>query len=269
VTGAPLAARLAASAAHHDDALAAHAIVDLAVLPLPLPLPLPLELAAQDPGVYGWNDLSDIPETTVAAVFTGDGADRLLHVQGYAITEPDQLGLWLNGTLLGYLSPAATGFLSTPSLWWLPAQLQQPGENRIEFRASTLDQPWGITRLGLYPFGSVWGNQAGLLNADLMPTEGLELHLLSEDPWAEAGLLVELVGWDIDSDDELSITLNAAPSIHLPSSEDEAWGRPYHLWLDPASLVVGDNRLLIDPLFGPFEPWGLRLERVILVKETD
>jgi YD repeat-containing protein len=120
--------------------------------------PVLLPTTGEDPAVYGWNAGSDQPQYAVEAVFVGDGADRLLHLQGYAIDAPDTVGLWLNGTLLGYLSPAAEDAGGTPSLWLLPASLQVPGENIVALVPRTQGLAWGVSRLGLYAVGSAWGN---------------------------------------------------------------------------------------------------------------
>nr|WP_242470171.1 RHS repeat domain-containing protein [Allochromatium vinosum] len=259
VTGGSAAASMVAAAdARVPDTLLATASPVAAP-----PVAIDLDAGGEDPGLYGWNDLSDTPEQTVSALFTGDGLDRLLHVQGYAIDSSETVGLWLNGTLLGYLSSAADGLWSTPSLWLLPATLQQPGDNLIELRATTPDVVWGVTRLALAAFGSAWGNQEGLPAGDLTHPEGIELHLFSADPQAEAGRLLELAGWDIGHDDEVAITLNGAPLVDLPASAAGAWGATYHLWLEPAALSAGDNRLLISEQYGPLEPWGVRFERVL------
>ena len=258
VTGAVAAASAMKTAATAPDTTLAAAASPAAMEPTVIDL----NTAGEDPGLYGWNDLSDRPEQSVSAVFTSEGIDRLLHVQGYAIAAPETVGLWLNGTLLGSLSPASNGRWSTPSLWLLPAALQQPGDNLIELRASSPDVPWGVARLGLYAFGTSWGNQEGLAAGDLTHPEGIELHLFSQDPQADAGQLVELAGWDVGRD-EVAITLNGAPLVNLPAGATGAWGATYHLWLAPAAMAVGDNRLLISEQFGPLEPWGLRIERVL------
>ena len=264
VTGAPTIATTAATAksttapaALSRATAAAAGTADAATGPVRLPA------VGEDPGIYGWNDRSEHLERAVTATFVGDGHDRLLHLQGYAIDAADEVGLWLNGTLLGYLSEARDGTWSTPSLWLLPAALQIPGENAVTLAPRGATAVWGVTRLGLYAFGSVWGNQYGLPGGDLTHPDGIELHLLSDGPGQAAGYLIELAGWDTNSDGEIAITLNDAPLVDLPRGGDRIWGTPYHLWLAPDRLAAGDNRLLIANRFGPLEPWGLRIDRIL------
>lgn len=225
--------------------------------------PLLLPKTGEDPTVYGWNDRSEHPESMVAAVFEGDGADRLLHLQGYAIDTSDEVGLWLNGTLLGYLSPATIGVLSTPSLWLLPAALQLPGENVVELVPRTENKLWGVTRLGFYSLGSGLGNQEGLTGGDLSHAEGFELHLFSQGPLQAAGYLIELAGWDANSGEEITIELNEASLIRLPQSGNRAWGPAYQIWITPEVLMHGDNRLLITNSYGPLAPWGVQIDRIL------
>ncbi|WP_295438755.1 RHS repeat domain-containing protein [uncultured Thiodictyon sp.] len=225
--------------------------------------PVRLPAGGEDPGIYGWNDRSEHLERALTATFMGDGHDRLLHVQGYAIDAADEVGLWLNGTLLGYLSEARDGTWGTPSLWLLPAALQIPAENAVTLAPRDASAVWGVTRLGLYAFGSVWGNQYGLPGGDLTHPDGIELHLGSDGPGQAAGYLIELAGWDTNSDGEIAITLDDEPLVDLPRGGDRIWGTPSHLWLAPDRLAPGDHRLLITNRFGPLEPWGLRIDRVL------
>ncbi|OGQ95292.1 MAG: hypothetical protein A2521_03950 [Deltaproteobacteria bacterium RIFOXYD12_FULL_57_12] len=230
------------------------------------PLLLPTTIA--DPAVYGWNDRSVSPEGMVSAVFKGDGTDRLLHLQGYAIDTPDEVGLWLNGILLGYLSAAADDgtFLSTPSLWLLPAALQLPGENTVELAPRTEDQVWGVTRLGLYSLGSDLGSQEGATSGSLNPADSFELHLFSQGfspgPSQAAGYLIELAGQDANSGEEIIIELNEAPLVELPQGDDQASEPVSQVRITDELLLPGDNRLLITS-HGSTVPWGVRIDRLL------
>lgn len=225
--------------------------------------PVLLPAAGEDPDIYGWNDSSDRPARSVAAVFNGDGSDRLLHMQGYAIATADEVGLWLNGHLLGYLTQASDGPWSAPSLWLLPAALQMSGENVIEWVPQTKGLAWGVTRLGLYGFGSTWGNLDRVSGGDRGHPEGIELHLPTQGPGQGTGYLIELAAWDADNDAEIVIDLNGAPLVDLPQSSNGAWGSTHHLWLGTELQATRNNILMIGNRFGPLEPWGVRIERIL------
>jgi len=225
--------------------------------------PLLLPTMTQDSAIFGWNGLSGQPQRTVAAVFVGDGTDRLLHLQGYIIDAPNEIGLWLNGTLLGYLSPVADGTLSPPSLWLLPVALQTVGENVVELIPRTENQVWGVTRLGFYTLGSVLGNQDGLTGGDPNYAEGFELHLFDQGPFHDTGVTVDLAWWDSNNDAEIAIDLNGAPLIELPQNNAQIWSPVYQLRITPETLIPGDNRLMIMHRYGALEPWGVRLERIL------
>ncbi len=265
VTGASASATaLSTPVPATDTVVPTKAAAGFAVSPdAPAAGPVLLPTADQDLAVYGWNVDSDQPQYAVEMVFSGDGGDRLLHLQGYAIASPGEVGLWLNDTLLGYLSPAGRGLLSTPSLWLLPAALQVPGENRVALVPLTEGLVWGVTRLGLYPFDSVWGNQEVERGGDLTHADGLELHVFDQGSGCTAGYLIDLSGWDVDSGGEIAIEFNGTPLVELPPTPEHAWGPGYHLWLAPEMVAAGDNRLSIANRFGSLEPWAVRIDRIL------
>jgi hypothetical protein len=218
-----------------------------------------LPLDAEDPGEHGrgWGDRAYY--SVLAATFVAEGRDRLLHLQGFDVDSADELGVSLNGTPLGHPSRGPNDGLALPSLWLLPAALQTQGENRIEIRQKTPGNKWGVTRLGLYDLGSVWGWQEGLAGGVLGHPQGFELHLQSADP----GRLVELAAWDSDLDGEIALSLNGAALVDLPRGTNGSWAVAYHLLLPGERLAGGDNTLGIVPRQGPGEPWAVRLVRVL------
>lgn len=221
-------------------------------------------IGGEDHAFYGWNNRSVSPQHRVTAAFESDGTQRLLHVQGYAIDAPNAVGLWLNGVLLGYLSESTDGAMSTPSLWLLPAALQLPGENIIEFVPKTKNQIWGVTRLGYYSMGSGLGNQEGLPDGDLSHADGFELNLFSNDALQSDGYLVELAGWDVNRNEEIAFELNEKPMAELLlQSDNRAWGPVAKVLLGSDLLLPGNNRLLISNSYGPLEPWGVCIKRIL------
>ena len=223
------------------------------------PHQIPIE--GEDQAIYGWNDRSNRQESIVTAAFESNSKDRLLHIQGYAIDTPNTVGLWLNDTLLGYLSAEEGGAMGIPSLWLLPANLQVSGDNRVTLQPKANDQSWGITRLGIYPMGSSLGNLQGLKGGDQSHAEGFELHLFSQDS-LQAGYQIDLAGWDINSNKELNIELNTVSVTGLEQTDYQAWGPVTPLWITPELLQPGDNKLLINNHDGMHEPWGVRIEGI-------
>lgn len=222
-----------------------------------------LSTTDEDPAVYGWNDLSKYPEDMVTAVFYGDDNDRLLHLQGYGIGIPDEIGLWLNGTLLGYLSAATDGTLSPPSLWLLPAVLQLPGENTVELAPRTESQVWGVTRLALYSLDTGLVYQNNKANGDLSQVEGFELHLFNQEDTHSAGYLINLAGSDANSDEGIAVELNETPLEELPQSDNRNRVPAKQIWIAPELLLPGDNRLLITNHSGEQLPWEMHIDRIL------
>ncbi len=215
---------------------------------------LPVNAVEADQHGYGWGD-SAYP-SLLAATFTGDGSDRLLHVQGYDIDSADELSVWLNGTRLGCLSKGANNALGTASLWWLPAAAQVAGVNRVEFRQKTAGEKWGLTGLGVYAPGTSFGNLKTRTGGDTTHGAGFELHLSK----AGSGLLLGLSGYDSDAEDEIKLTLNGAALVNIPKGTNAAWPPGYQLPLPGTRLSAGDNLILIKNKGPATEDWGLRLD---------
>ena len=161
-----------------------------------------------------------------------------------------------------YSQPLSTGpdnGLTTQGLWWLPAERQLLGENRIEFRQKTPGWRWGVTQLGLYAPGSAFGNLTSLAGGDRAHSTGFELHL-PEDP---DGYLLELTGYDADWDYEIGVDLNAETLLDLPAGQNNGWSAPDHLVLPADWLNPGDNVLRISNRVKASYNWGVRLVRLL------
>lgn len=205
---------------------------------------------------FGWGDKAY--RRVLPATFVGDGSDRLLHVQGYDLDNADELTVFLNDNPLGTLSQTGSDKLGRQALWWLPAAIQRTGTNRIEIRQKTDGETWGVTRLGLYAPGAAFGNLAGVTGGDTAHGAGFELHL----PWAKAGYLLGLAGYDNDGPDgggaEIRVLLNGRNLADLPKGPDMGWSRSYRLAIPGDRLRSGDNLLFVSDRLGAAEAWGLR-----------
>jgi hypothetical protein len=157
----------------------------------------------------------------LTAFLESDGSDRLLHVQGYDIDQVDEIGVYLNDVLLGYLSVGPSDGLNTQSLWWLPASIQVAGENSIEFRQKSPGETWGVTRLGLFAPGVAFGYLDTLNGGDQEHGSGFELHL----PGGESGYLLGVTGFDADDGAEIAFELGDTPLIDLPCRGRRRLGR--------------------------------------------
>jgi len=220
---------------------------------------LSLAAGTTDAGQHGWGWGDGAYKTDLSATFQGDGTDRLLHLQCYDIDTADEAALYLNGNLLGYLSPGPNNALNTPSLWWLPAARLVKGENRIDVIQRTPGDVWGVTGLGLHPTGSAFGNLTTLADGDRSHGGGFELHV----PHSPEGYLIELAGYDADSDDEIGVDLNGSPLVDLPVGTNNAWSAADHLVLPADWLEPGDNVIFAQNLYNTGHNWGIRFDRLL------
>jgi len=206
-----------------------------------------------DAGQYGYGWGSDEHYTLLVASFQSNGQERLFHVQSYDIDDSDEVGVYLNGNYIGALSgaDAATG---RDSLWWLPADMQQIGENRLELRQNTPGEVWGVQRLGLYDLGAAFGNLNTLANGDTEHANGFELHFQGNN-----GRLLALSGWNNYLNDEINISLNGTVLGGLPADAAESWTTEYQLFLPEDKLEVADNVLTFVNSIDPGANWGVQL----------
>ena len=215
-----------------------------------------LPLNGFESAAHGWGWGDQAYRSILAATFTGDGTDRVLHTQGYDVETTAEVSVWLNGQRLGYLARAGAATLGPRDLWWLPAAGQVTGINRVELRQETAGETWGVTQLGLYAAGAAFGNLKTLTGGDTAHADGIQLHLAQ----SAGGYLLGLSGYDSDTEDEIRITLNGSPLADLPLGGNAAWTPGYQVLLPGAWLAAGDNRLVIKNSGPDTEDWGVRLD---------
>jgi subtilisin family serine protease len=131
-------------------------VTNLGVLSPPPPPPeVTLALDVVDTGQYGQYYGSYQYGASVVAAFVGDGVTPYeLHVTGYDIDDATEVAVYLNGTLIGYLSVGPNKKLNAGDVFVLDPALQATGENRIEFRERVSGSRWGVTNLGLFDLGT-------------------------------------------------------------------------------------------------------------------
>jgi hypothetical protein len=115
------------------------------------PPKVPLTVDVLDTGQYGHNYGSNQHETELIGAFEGGTMDLMLSVSGYDIDSADEVAVYLNGVLQGYLSAGANNGLNGGDSFWLPAGDQVFGENRIRFVQKTVGWKWGVTNLLVAP----------------------------------------------------------------------------------------------------------------------
>ena len=96
---------------------------------------LALTIGVADTGQYGYGFGSGVNKSELYATFESTGVDLTLLVTGYDIDDPagDEVGLYLNGNFLGYLSNGPDNGLNQGDALVIPLSLQQSGTNQLRF----------------------------------------------------------------------------------------------------------------------------------------
>ena len=123
-------------------------VTNLLVADYRLPRPdVTLTVGVMDPGEYGYKYGSNQHKTAFTAGFTGTSMDLVFSVTGYDIDYVDEIAVYLNDNLLGYLSKGPNNRLNAGDSFSIPAGAQIPGENRIKFVQKKAGWVWGVTHL--------------------------------------------------------------------------------------------------------------------------
>jgi hypothetical protein len=117
----------------------------------PPPTDLTLIPGQMDTGQYGWRWGNNAHRETLTAGFQSTGADFEFQVTAYDMDRNDEITVFLNGNLLGYLSKGPNDAFNAGNTFPIPATLQRAGDNVIEFRQRTPGWIWGVTNLLLTP----------------------------------------------------------------------------------------------------------------------
>lgn len=112
-----------------------------------------LEIGVTDSGAYGYGFGTSEHASRLYATFMGTGVDLALHGTGYDIDDPagDEVAVYLNGALLGYLSNGPDNGLNASDAFSIPNSAQHPGANLIYFKQKVSGWKWGVTGLLLAP----------------------------------------------------------------------------------------------------------------------
>ena len=88
-----------------------------------------------------------LQETELIATFVGTTTDLVFSVAGFDIDFTDEVALYLNGVLLGYLSQGPNDGLNSGDSYCIRVGDQLNGENRLKFVQKTAGWKWGVTDL--------------------------------------------------------------------------------------------------------------------------
>ncbi len=110
----------------------------------------PVVVSVGDPenGRYGYDYGSSLHRTELSVVFQSDGSSLVLYARGFDIDNNADVAVYLNGALIGHMSPSPANALSpVRDGFSLPAGQQLTGENIVVFRQLRAGRKWGITEL--------------------------------------------------------------------------------------------------------------------------
>ena len=206
-----------------------------------------LPLGQVDSGQYGSSWGSDQNPLVFTATFDAPSTDNLsLTVTGYDIDYADEVSVWLNGNLIGYLSKGPNNALNGGDAFVLPGAMLTSTANIIEFRQRTEGYVWGVTNLLVDgaqtdvhltagqietgQFGNGWGTDQNPLSLSV-----------SFDATTGDSLSLSVDGYDVDYADEVSVWLNGALLGYLSKGPNNALNGGDTFALTPSLLVTGSN----------------------------
>ncbi|MHC4487091.1 MAG: PQQ-dependent sugar dehydrogenase [Planctomycetota bacterium] len=183
---------------------------------------VPLTVDVLDTGQYGHNYGSDQHETELIATFEGGTMDLMLSVSGYDIDYADEVAVYLNGVLQGYLSVGLDNGLNGGNGFPIAVGSQLSGMNRIRFVQKNAGWMWGVTNL-------LVAQDSGTppevqLTVDVLDTRGFgynygsnqhQTELIATFEGGTMDLMLSVNGYDIDYADEVAVYLNGVLQGYL------------------------------------------------------
>ena len=220
---------------------------------------IPLIPGIADNGAYGNNYGSDQNDAVLEMTFEGTGTDLQLSVSGYDIDQTNELAVYLNGDLLGYLSNGADNGYNTGDFFLIQASQQLPGINILEFRQILPNETWGVTNLLLNTFpdvmlvvGQTNVGQYGWFYGSSQHKVGLTAAFENTG----LDLMLSLTGYDIDSDDEVAIYLNGYLLGHARTGPDLGLNTG-DTFLIPSSKQISGTNVVAFRQKSPGYTWGV------------
>ena len=207
-----------------------------------------------DSGAYGNGFGSDSHPTVLRAGFNVANTNTLhLLVTGYDIDFNDELAVYLNDTFVGFLSKGPNEALNNSDVFVLNAPALISGDNVIEFRQPNPGWIWGVTNIELatsspttipvdvtlsvdVPDSGAYGNGFGSNAHPLTVTAGFNAT-------ANTPFTLQVTGYDIDFNDEISVYLNNTFITHLSKGPNNSLNASDLVNL-PAALVVNGTNVI-------------------------
>ena len=204
-----------------------------------------------DPTLYGKGYGTDEHYSVLAGQFMNNGSDRLVHVRSFDIDIPNEVGVFINNTFIGFLT-GNNAWHGNDALFYIPQDLQYPEVNRVTFVENVQDWRWGVDRLGIYDTGKSFGHIKGRRGYDKDHKFGFELHIFGKDR-----TLVDLAAWDSDLAGELPVYLNGTLYGNFPMGANNRWTKDHLMLLDPLRLGDQDNILYFHNSYNGMYNWGI------------
>ena len=199
----------------------------------------------------------------VAAEFQGTTNDLFLSVLGYDIDTNTEITVTLNGQTLGNLPIGTNNGFNESVQFPIDASLQLPGTNRIEFIQNISGWKWGVTDISL--------DQTPVNNVDFTITPGVTET--SEYGWAWGSnnnmdavvaefqgttndLFLSVLGYDIDTNTEITVTLNGQTLGNLPKGANNGFNESVQFPIDASLQLSGTNRIEFTQSISGWK-WGI------------
>jgi Zn-dependent metalloprotease/ABC-type amino acid transport substrate-binding protein len=220
---------------------------------------IPLIPGITDGGEYGNNYGSNQNETVLEVAFEGTGTDLQLSVSGYDIDLIDEVAVYLNGDLLGYLSIGPNNSYNSGDVFLIPASQQLSGINIVELRQKLTGETWGVTNLLLDTFPDVSLTVGITDTGEYGWSYGSREHetgLTAAFQGTGVDLKLSVKGFDIDLADEVAVYLNGHWLGHLSTGPDNDLNAG-DTFLIPASQQLAETNVIEFRVKVPGYKWGV------------
>lgn len=102
------------------------------------------------------------PDGLNGAFYVGNREDLVLSVEGFDIDTGDEIGVYINGKLVGYLAAGSDGALTDTQRFTIPYYWLTTGYNFLEFKVEDSDSIWGVTDIAVRKYTDPTGRNLAL-----------------------------------------------------------------------------------------------------------
>ncbi len=242
-----------------------------------------LPLGVRNTIKYGNNYGTNEHPIRLDATFTASTQhDHNISWQGFDIDEDTDVNVYLNDSLIKSMQKTLNNRLGSRESLTFASRLFRAGENTLSFRVSgdASDSTWGVTGLQVRTsavidleneinlnkdFGYFAKFRSGLPSGWNRTYSGQEYQSRLYATFNSSGTTdktILVTGWDIDSQDEISVYINGLFLQHMTSSSlSSAYSKTDRLVIPKAQLVPGENSISFrasDTVRGfQNEKWGI------------